>query len=62
MLGKRAITEHKRQYQLQLDNNFKLLIDFKNNNLYCMQCLYDSAEHILMTYNNIYLKSIIQCI
>ena len=51
---KKATTEHKRQYELQLDNNLKQLIDFKNNNLYCTDVLCDFAEHILqnilMTY------------
>ena len=47
---KKATTEHKRQYQLQLDNNLKQLIDFKNNHLYYTDVLCDSAEHILMTY------------
>ena len=47
---KKATTEHKCQYELQLDNNLKQLIDFKNNNLYCTDVLCDSAEHILMTY------------
>ena len=42
---KKATTEHKRQYELQLDNNLKQLIDFKNNNLYCTDVLCDSAEH-----------------
>ena len=30
---KKATAEHKRQYELQLDNNLKQLIDFKNNNI-----------------------------
>ena len=42
---KKATTEHKLQYELQLDNNLKQLIDFKNNNLYCTDVLCDSAEH-----------------
>ena len=40
---KNETTEHKRQYELQLDNNLKQLIDFKNNNLYCTYVLCDSA-------------------
>ena len=42
---KRATTEHKRQYELQLDNNLKQIIDFKNNNLYYTYVLCNSAEH-----------------
>ena len=42
---KKATTEHKRHYELQLDDNLKQLIDFKNNNLYCTDVLCDSAEH-----------------
>ena len=42
---KKSTTEHKRQYQLQLYNNLKQLIDFINNHLYCTDVLCDSAEH-----------------
>ena len=49
---KKATTEHTRQYEFQLDNNLKQLIDFKNNNLYCkMFCvILQNIEHVLMTF------------